>query len=777
MSDDVQRLQKRYEREKSARLSAENLLEQKSRELFTTNEQLRKLADRLEQLVDERTAELIKARDEALASARAKSEFLANMSHEIRTPMNGVLGMIRALKKYVSDEKQVHLVDSALSSGHLLVAIVNDILEYSKLDAVTIELENTELDLCSLLEELIHNHAPNAQQKGIELQVWVSPEIPDSVLGDETRIKQVVGNLVNNAIKFTESGHVKLSADLNSDGNIRIAVSDTGIGIPEQQKQHIFDAFSQADTSTTRRFGGTGLGLSICAKIAQAFNSKIELESEEGKGSTFSIDLKLPATQKASSLKRLKRHVKDLSVIYVGANEQCKNGLKDYFDCLGSPNFFSFSTLNQLDSSFLQHTDACLIALDEQALNASAQERLRFLKKMTKKVWIVSFGTYDSFQHCPPEVHNQYIKPLRLRKIAEDLFVNAKKKKQIEQAPQFHFEGKSILVVDDNEVNLEVAREIFQDVGFNVFTCSDGLEATEFCKKKVPDIVVLDIQMPIMDGITAAKAIRAQGSEYTKLPILAMTAHALEEDRRKSLNAGMNDHLTKPLDPDIIFPVIARWLGQSSDKATPEPQPPAIPEGVPLLNSISLEEVLPRYRGNWPRLKRFILMFARNNKDCLLQLKQAVNSEDWESAKRIAHQIKGSAANIGANKLSACASVIESNFRQGVTALPEALVETFDKYLRELLLEADEIDEENRDSVANAPKACDFATVNELLQQIEENFSCDLIKTQALIEKLQHSTAGSPFHEVSELAELAFTEFDMAKLQQAQALLEQRSST
>lgn len=543
MKDDerIQRLERRFEREKNARIQAEQILEQKSRELFHANENLRKLSENLEQQVTARTLELRKARDDALASAQAKSDFLANMSHEIRTPMNAVLGMLTALSKTTINEKQKQLIETAQDSGKMLLDIINNVLDFTKGGVVGVALEQISFDLKSTLHALCATFRPAAEAKGLAFFVHLDKNLPANMVGDPTRLKQVCSNLLSNAIKFTERGQVALHVERKLE-SIRIAVRDTGIGISEANQKHIFQAFSQADATVRRRFGGTGLGLSICAQIVTAMQSKINLQSTEQHGSCFWFDLPLTTTND--------------DPITPPENSSLKNKLPQ-------------KTYPQLDE-----------------------------------------------------------KPSPLK-------------------------GKKILVVDDNEINLQVAKELLSDYPFIIECRNSGPACLEFLQNNKVDLLLIDVQMPDMDGLTLAQNIRGSQGAHAGIPMIAVTAHAFSEDREKSLAAGMNDHVTKPINCDELIPIITRLLQNCS---------------------FDVDDALKRMRGNASKLAQLITEFIKqcqHARETLQPIQENSNAnyltpEAQKTIEQLAHQLKGTGANLGAKDLSAQAAAIELHIKQGL---------------------------------------------------------------------------------------------------------------
>ncbi|WP_096085484.1 response regulator [Agaribacterium haliotis] len=766
MEERITRLQRRLEREKQARLQAEALLEEKSRELFVIHEHEHELAQNLERQVQERTKELEVARDEALASVKAKSLFLANMSHEIRTPMNGVLGMLRALKGCTDPNKQNKLIATAMQSGELLVSIINNILEFSKLDSVELQLEDIDFNLGRAIEDVVHSFVANAHIKGLDVITAIDPDLPMQVKGDVTRIKQVVGNLINNAIKFTEHGEICIGAHYTEEGYTRIFVSDTGIGLNETQQKNIFKAFGQADTSTTRQYGGTGLGLSISAKIVRQFGSRIELYSKPGQGSTFLFDLDLVTTNTDSYVDLYGEQLQDHIVVFVSLSKARKQFYQRCFVKLGARAFISISSLGEFQPAPELKNQAHLILLDHDELkdldiSLAALEQLEL-----SNVDVINISRYHDNEQSNKRGLKHLCKPVCHAELYQCLTGKSFDNEHTSQQ-HYNFFGKRLLVVDDNYINLQVAKELFESVGFQVEFALSGIDAIEMLQHLDVDLVLMDIQMPEMDGLSACKKIRKLSERHQQLPIVAMTAHAMAEDREKSLDAGMNEHLTKPIEPELALPTLAALL---KVKTMSENKASTLSRGdnseLPALEGFNLEAALKRLRGNWQRLKKLLLSFINNNSDADQRMQTLLDSGDYEKAERLAHQLKGAGANLGAEGLSQLAASIEQFLKENNHGAAYSLLNELSleiqrlKQLQAKLLNNSEHDEKKRpvENSANKQVLC------ELLQSIHSSVAFDLAQTMTAIEELKQVCQGSALQAFSEDLEQAFENLDTKKV-------------
>jgi PAS domain S-box-containing protein len=536
----------------------------------------------------ERKARL--ARELAEESARAKSEFLANMSHEIRTPMNAIQGLTHLVMQTELNEQQYEYLQRISTATKALLRIINDILDFSKIEAGKLEIEKADFNLQTLVKSSISLHIPQAETKGVHLNYVFPHDVPVYVIGDQVRVGQIINNLLSNAIKFTPKGLVTLKVELQQiefdNALIQFSVIDTGIGLSEEQRSQLFTAFTQADTSITRRYGGTGLGLTISKRLSEMMGGTIWCESELGKGSNFSFTVKLGVSadqkqQEDDGEQDPSQSFKGIKAIVIDDNP---TALEIINQALVQKNIEVNAFSNGPEAiEYLKRNPASqdLILVDWKMPVMDGLEAIKAIKegmvlKTTSVIVMVTAYDRDEVIGSARElgVSKVLTKPVtasHLYNLLVELFghkippAKPKRKTQVVDKDLVkEIQGAKLLLVEDNEVNQLVASKILGNAGFEVAIASDGQKAVDMVKENSYDLILMDVQMPIMDGLTATKVIRSLG--YDDVPIVAMTAHAMSDDRLLSLQAGMNDHINKPINVNELFQTLLKWITARKDE-------------------------------------------------------------------------------------------------------------------------------------------------------------------------------------------------------------------
>ncbi|MFW2389295.1 MAG: ATP-binding protein, partial [Polyangiales bacterium] len=554
-------------------------------------------ADAIRQLASEQAETLETARDAALASAQAKGEFLANVSHEVRTPLNGILGLLQLIDASTLPKPQDEYLHEVHKSGRALLAIVNDLLDLSKIDAGEMRLESVPFDVISMTEEIAINYASAANAKSIELLTHIGPEVPAEVCGDPLRLRQVISNLVNNALKFTKQGEVVVGVRVKDRGpwhvDLEVRVTDTGIGIPEDRAETIFRPFSQADASTTREHGGTGLGLPICRQLVSLMGGELQLFSTVGQGSTFFFEARFELEEKLSEeLQAVTQGLRGTKVLILESNNRARETLSAQLESWGME-AWATTTFDGAMSTLRVSQHPNIMLVDLRSLGADWRNRIAELNEIAVRENI-SLVAICSYRHEIPDlvdagIHIQVEKPIRRAKIIAALLrtldranvagriSEAATRASLPPSPPVELaaNGMKVLVAEDNEINQKVVEAHLQALGYQVDSVHDGAEALAALEAGHEyAAVIMDGQMPNMDGYQAAREqrIREKASGEKRVPIIALTAHAMLGDRGTALAAGMDDYLSKPFTQAQLQKALNRWAAlpvANQTKGTP----------------------------------------------------------------------------------------------------------------------------------------------------------------------------------------------------------------
>ena len=643
---------------------------------------------------------------------KAKSEFLANMSHEIRTPMNAITGMAYLALKTDLDPRQRDYVSKIHRSAESLLGIINDVLDFSKIEAGKLEIESIDFSLSDVFDNVGDQISLKAEEKGVEVMFSIAPEIPRMLVGDPLRMGQVLNNLAGNAVKFTRHGNVIISVGAASPAGqdmiaLTFKVTDTGIGMDAAQKERIFAPFTQADSSITRKYGGTGLGLTIVKRLVELMGGSLQVESEPGKGSCFSFTVTAGVSSRRYENAVCTADFSGKRALVVDDNEASRVILSTMLESCGLRVTTADSgeaALEAMEHSPEDEPYLCIL-LDYRMPGMNGIETARRIRELygsaAAKGSLIIMVTAYSRDAVSQGMKDQDIRAFLSKPITPASLFRAMNEVLLNQGMTVdvstdartsvnvglqYLSGARILVVEDNSINQQIMTELLEHIGLTVELAGNGQEAVSMVAASAPfDAVLMDLQMPVMDGYEATRLIRQERSSE-ELPIIAITAHSMADERERCLASGMNSHVSKPINPDELYKNLVQWVKprHGRDAVTKVRQEKPDSELPAKLPGIAIESALARVKGNSSLLRSIIIDFRARNLSTMTSIREAVKAHDREQILALAHGLKGVAGNIGAEVLAATTRTFEDAVREGKASTLPKLLDTMELKMAEV---------------------------------------------------------------------------------------------
>lgn len=700
------------------------------------------------------------ARDLAEQASKFKSEFLANMSHEIRTPLNAIVGMTHLAQQTHLTAKQKDYLTKIELSSEVLLRVINDILDFSRIEAGRLTIEQAEFSLETVFSHLSDVVSMQAAEKGLELIYAPDVNLPERLIGDPLRLGQVLINLVSNAIKFTESGQVVVTATTQSQQDdyvtLRFSVADSGIGISPDVKAMLFEPFTQADGSTTRKFGGTGLGLSICKNLVTLMGGEIHVDSAPGKGSCFYFTAKFQTTEATTAPHKKLPNLRGTRVLVVDDNQAARETLTGMLQSLAfdvTAVDSGEAALTQLQFSNREQPEEPyqLLLMDWKMPEMDGLEtclRIRqgdWLPHIPAVIMVTAYGREEMIEAAHnANIEGFLVKPVNPSTLFDTIIdvltpslQNQPEKHLLNKQKIPHLAGYRVLVVEDNAINQQVAEEMLARAGITVAVANNAKKAIERAHQETFDLVLMDLQMPEMDGLEATEILRRDFNPE-QLPIIAMTAHAMTGDRERCLASGMNDHLAKPIDPDLLYQVLNTWLAQGNaplTAITATSSEDCLPENLP---GVDIHYGLSRIGGNKTLYKKLLHEFVSDHEQDLEQLNCAIKKEHYEDARRIAHTIRSVSGTLGATQLEQQAELLEQYLAQNSS--PTDMYESFSQALTLLLSQLKAyFAEDTQRSGSNALRKENKHLQQQQIVALKESLHRGDSESRALFQKLKYA--------------------------------------